>query len=171
MEKDGVYLMKKENKEEMIQVEPEKKQKKNIVMLLSVVLNIVLFIVCADTISVRLFSTSTEDKVWDTAVANGLYCAQSFAKTGSEEAYYYIIGEAGTLVDLLPYTTFGDNTQKKQFENLYKELVSYSDVMKTKGKEIEEIFAMLSEKDMGVFEKMEKLYKEAESSHNSSKKE
>ena len=138
-----------------------KKQRKNIFMLLSIVLNIVLFIVCADTISVRLFSASTEDKIWDTAVANGLYCAQSFANNGSEEAYYYIIGEAGTLVDLLPYTTFGDNTQKKQFENLYKELVSYPDVMKTKGDELEEIFTMLSEKDLDVFVKMEQLYKEA----------
>lgn len=147
--------------DEVIQTQPEKKQKKNMIMLLSVVLNIVLFIVCADTISVRLFSTSTEDKIWDTAVANGLYCAQSFAKNGSEEAYYYIIGEAGTLVDLLPYSTFGDNTQKKQFENLYKELVSYADVMKTKGKELEEIFTMLSEKDKQVFDKMEALYKTA----------
>lgn len=153
--------MQRENNEG--QIDTGKKQKVNILMLLSIVLNIVLFIVCADTISVRLFSKSTEDKIWDTAVANGLYCAQSFAKNGSEEAYYYIIGEAGTLVDLLPYTTFGDNTQKKQFENLYKELVSYSDVMKTKGKELEEIFTMLSEKDLEVFSKMEQLYKEASS--------
>lgn len=151
--------MEKENVEVM-QIGSDRKQKKNILMLLSVVLNIVLFIVCADTISVRLFSESTEDKIWDTAVANGLYCAQSFAKNGSEEAYYYIIGEAGTLVDLLSYTTFGNNTQKKQIENLYRELVSYSDVMKTKGEALEEIFTMLSEKDTNVFEKMEQLYEE-----------
>ncbi len=141
--------MKKENNE----VIQEGKQRKNIFMLVSIILNIV----CADTISVRLFSKSTEDKIWDTAVANGLYCAQSFAKNGSEEAYSYIIGEVGTLVDLLPYSSFGDNTQKKQFENLYKKLVSYPDIMKTKGKELEEIFMMLSEKNLDVFSKMEQL--------------
>lgn len=145
--------MKKENNE----VIQEGKQRKNIFMLVSIILNIVLFIVCADTISVRLFSKSTEDKIWDTAVANGLYCVQSFAKNGSEEAYCYIIGEVGTLVDLLPYSSFGDNTQKKQFENLYKKLVSYPDIMKTKGKELEEIFMMLSEKNLDVFSKMEQL--------------
>ncbi len=145
--------MKKENNE----VIQEGKQRKNIFMLVSIILNIVLFIVCADTISVRLFSKSTEDKIWDTAVANGLYCAQSFAKNGSEEAYSYIIGEVGTLVDLLPYSSFGDNTQKKQFENLYKKLVAYTDIMKTKGKELEEIFMMLSEKNLDVFSKMEQL--------------
>lgn len=157
--------------EELTQVVPEKKQKRNIIILLSIVLNIVLFIVCADTIRVRLLSTSTEDKIWDTAVANGLYCAQSFVRNGSEEAYLYIIGEAGTLVDLLPYATFGDNTQKKQFENLYKELVSYSDVMKTKGKELEEIFIMLSEKDLDVFNKMEELYRKVKAASSSNEEE
>lgn len=140
--------------------ENQKKQRGNIVMLISVVLNIVLFIVCADTITFRFHSVSNEDKIWNTAVANGLYCAQSFAKNQSEEAYAYIIGETGTLVDLLPYTSFGDNAQKKQVENLYQELVSYSDIMKTKGKEIEEIFTMLSENNTDVFEKMEELYQE-----------
>ena len=60
-------------------------------------------------------------------------------------------------MDLLPYSSFGDNTQKKQFENLYKKLVSYPDIMKTKGKELEEIFMMLSEKNLDVFSKMEQL--------------
>lgn len=138
----------------------ERKQRKNIGMLISVVLNIVLFIVCADAISVRFRSETNEDKIWNTAVANGLYCAQAFAKNGEDEAYYYIIGETGTLVDLLPYAGFGDNTQKKQFENLYSELVLYPDVMKTKGKELEEIFTMLSEKDEKVFKNMEELYRE-----------
>lgn len=144
-------------------MEQEEKMKKNknrsVFMVISVVLNIVLFIVCVDTISFRVSSISNEDRIWDTAVANGLYCAQAFAEHQGEEAYYYIIGEVGTLVDLLPYSGFGDNTQKKQFENLYRELVSYPDIMKTKGKEIEEIFTMLSEKDEKVFEKMEKLYR------------
>lgn len=140
--------------------EKKKIQKRDIVMLISVVLNIVLFIVSLDAIHFQFGSEPNEDKIWYTAVANGLYCAQSFAKSQSEEAYAYIIGETGTLVDLLPYTSFGDNTQKKQFENLYLELVSYSDIMKAKGEELEEIFTMLSENDTDVFEKMENLYHE-----------
>lgn len=153
-------IHKKKIVKENIDMAEEKKQHKNMGMLISVVLNIVLFIVCADAVSVRFRSETSEDKIWNTAVANGLYCAQAFAEHGGDEAYYYIIGETGTLVDLLPYTSFGDNQQKKQVENLYSELVLYPDEMKAKGKEIEDIFTMLSEKDEKVFEKMEELYHE-----------
>lgn len=136
----------------------EKKKDRSIVMVISVVLNIVLLIVCIDTIHVRLYSETDGDKIWKTAVANAYYCAESFLENESDTAYYYIIGETGTLVDLLPYSSFGDNTQKKQFENLYQMLVTYPDVMRTKGVEMEEIFNMLSENDENVFLEIEELY-------------
>jgi hypothetical protein len=158
IEKNRRYFMKNEKKKS-VENEEQKKNKHSIVMLVSVVLNIVLLIVCIDTITVKLHpDTTKEEQIWGTAVANALYCAKSFHQNESDTAYYYIIGETGTLVDLLAYTGFGNDTQKKQYENLYQILVSYPDVMRTKGEELENIFTMLSEEKEEVFDVIEEMY-------------
>jgi len=135
----------------------KEKQPKNYVFLISVVLNIALLIVCIDTVRFRLTSVSEEDKLWETSVNNVLYCAQSFEKKQEDETYYYIVSETGTLVNLLQYAGFGDNEQKKQYENLYRQLASNAEQMKTKSSELVEIYTLLSEKDEKVFEKIEEV--------------
>ena len=138
----------------------KKKQLKSVLIVLSVVLNIVLLIVSIDAVHVRFHSVTDEDKIWYTAVANALYCAEAYEKNESDEAYYYIIGEVGTLVDLLPYSSFGNKEQKKQFENLYKLVVTCPESMREKGTEMVKIFQMLSEDDEEVFDTVDKMYQE-----------
>ncbi len=137
-----------------------KKQIKSVLIVLSVVLNIVLLIVSIDAVHVRFHSVTDEDRIWYTAVANALYCAESYEEHNSDEAYYYIIGEVGTLVDLLPYSSFGNEEQKKQFENLYKLVVTCPENMREKGTEMVDIFTMLSEDNEEVFDTIETIYQE-----------
>jgi len=154
---EGKRVKENDIKNESTQEDYIKKKTKSYGMLISVVLNIVLLIVCLDTIHIQLNAVSDEDRLWETSVANVLYCAQSFEKTQSEEAYYYIVGETATLVDLLPYTGFGDNEQKQKYELLYKQLAVNAEIMKTKGSELAEIFTLLSKRDAALFDKIDVL--------------
>lgn len=101
-------------------------------------------------------------KVWNLATNNAVFLYQQYDEINIPEAYYYAIGEVGTIFNSISFINYGGNgkltdNQKEEFSGFYTMLIDKEEFMKEHIIEVRKIVDLLQAEDDDAFIKMKEL--------------